>query len=270
MQAPPAVGRALGNSLAHAINVPSKFPKNFVSLVSVGDGSVNHAHFLSAVNMAEYAAFRGYKVPVVFAVSDNDISISLRGYDWLCSEFVKKLRMPVHFADGNNLLDMWAETRKAVDYSRKNKKPAAIIYQDVPRRFGHAATDRQSAYMSPDEIASVAAENPLAHACAQLVEAGVATYPQLLSMWDDLAARTRAAFAKVCVACVCALCECVGYANSGLALSMSDDTGCTFLVEVEAGMSLSSIPGCVCVVVMCWSLAHLRCPKRGPPTPART
>lgn len=195
-QAPPAVGRALGSSLAHHIGCPSKFKKDFVSYVSVGDGSINHAHYLAAVNMAEYAGHRGYKVPVVFGISDNGISISLRGYDWLCSEFVHKLRMPVHFADGTNILDVMHETQQAVSYARKHKKPVTIVYRDVPRRFGHAATDRQAAYLSEEEISKAASRDPLAGICAQLVEEGVATYGELLHMYDDLWARTRAAFAR--------------------------------------------------------------------------
>jgi hypothetical protein len=54
-------------SLAHHIGVPGKFKKDFVSFVSVGDGSVNHAHYLAAVNFSEYAAHRGYKVCAVHA-----------------------------------------------------------------------------------------------------------------------------------------------------------------------------------------------------------
>lgn len=37
-------------------------------------------------------------------------------------------------------------------YARKQQKPVTIVYKNVPRRFGHAATDRQSAYLSPEEI----------------------------------------------------------------------------------------------------------------------
>lgn len=58
-QAPPAVGRAIAGGLANFLGVETPFPKDFVSYVSVGDGSVNNAHFLTAVNLADYTAFRG-------------------------------------------------------------------------------------------------------------------------------------------------------------------------------------------------------------------
>ena len=82
-QAPPAVGRALAGPLAHKLSVKSLFPNNFVSFVSIGDGSANNSHFLSAINMAEYAQHNKIKCPVVFAISDNDICISLKGNGWL-------------------------------------------------------------------------------------------------------------------------------------------------------------------------------------------
>ena len=36
-----------------------------MSYVSVGDGSVNNAHFLAATNLAEYMGHRGFQCPVV-------------------------------------------------------------------------------------------------------------------------------------------------------------------------------------------------------------
>ena len=65
----PAVGRALGNKLAHFLlskkhitnNFIPIFPKSFVSYVSLGDGSTNNAHFLSGINIAEYATHNKMK-----------------------------------------------------------------------------------------------------------------------------------------------------------------------------------------------------------------
>uniref|UniRef100_A0A6B2KYX5 3-methyl-2-oxobutanoate dehydrogenase (2-methylpropanoyl-transferring) n=1 Tax=Arcella intermedia TaxID=1963864 RepID=A0A6B2KYX5_9EUKA len=195
-QAPPAVGRALGNGLAHGLGVPSLFPKDFISYVSVGDGSVNHSHYLAAVNLAEYAQFRGFKCPTIFAISDNDISISLKGYGWLTSEWYKKLRMQVYFADGNNLLEIYSKISEAATYSRKNSKPSTIIFRNIPRRFGHAATDRQDAYLSKEEIQKVAGRNPLSYACAQLVHNGVITYPELVEKFNYFSKKAEEAFIK--------------------------------------------------------------------------
>ena len=45
--------------------------------------------------MAEYAAFRGIKCPTLFCVTDNHISISLKGHGWLTQGFIKARSMPV-------------------------------------------------------------------------------------------------------------------------------------------------------------------------------
>jgi 2-oxoisovalerate dehydrogenase E1 component len=54
-QATPAVGRALAPGLMGHLNVADRclFPPKAISYVSVGDGSVNNAHFLAAVNFAK-------------------------------------------------------------------------------------------------------------------------------------------------------------------------------------------------------------------------
>jgi hypothetical protein len=85
-QAPPAVGRALGIPLSNHLlythmleleqegsdKVPQEplkpfFPKDAVSVVSVGEGSTNNAHFLAALNLAEYSSYNKRKVssPVI-------------------------------------------------------------------------------------------------------------------------------------------------------------------------------------------------------------
>ena len=66
------------DQVAHFLKVPAKHPSDFVSYVSVGDGSVNNAHFLAATNFAEYTIHRKYRCPVVFGISDNNICISLK------------------------------------------------------------------------------------------------------------------------------------------------------------------------------------------------
>lgn len=58
----PAVGRAQAIPLAHALKAPSLFAKDSVSFVSLGDGSANNGHFLSALNLAEYSIYNKIKV----------------------------------------------------------------------------------------------------------------------------------------------------------------------------------------------------------------
>lgn len=107
-----------------------------------------------------YARHRGFKCPVLFAISDNDRCISLRGYGWL--EKVKaNLPFHVYECDGNDLGAVFRATREAADKVRRSGKPAALVYSNLARRFGHAGTDRQSAYLTDAEIEEAAYSNPL-------------------------------------------------------------------------------------------------------------
>lgn len=202
-QAPPAVGRALGLSLSkYASRNNSKKSKNpkAISFVSVGDGSVNHAHFLSATNLAEYAEYRGYKCPVVFAISDNDLAISLKGYGWLTKEFINKFRMKTFIADGNDMYDVYTTTQRCFDYSRENMKPSVIVYKNLTRRFGHAATDRQSAYLTNKEINKMASTNYLLLAAAQAVQYGLySSLEEIAKVYQELWKNCRTQFTKAAI-----------------------------------------------------------------------
>ena len=192
-QAPPAVGRALGSQLANALNLPCLMPGNSVSLVSVGDGSINNAHFLAATNLAAYAKHRGFRCPVVFVVTDNQLCISLRGYGWVDS-FQHKLGMPVYNASGCDAADIHTKAQQAVKFSRERRQACTLLVSGLPRRFGHAATDRQSAYLDKSEITQATTSNPLAALCAQAVAEGATTWESLVARHADIHARTQGAF----------------------------------------------------------------------------
>lgn len=83
------MGRALGEVLQ------KKKTSRTVNLVTLGDGSSQNAGFLVAKNVAENMLFKNYKLPVLFCISDNDISISLRGREWMSKGFHETFRMKV-------------------------------------------------------------------------------------------------------------------------------------------------------------------------------
>ena len=151
-QSTPAVGRALAGALARKLKVPTLLPPASISYVSLGDGSVNNAHFLSALNLADMAQHKGFKCPVLFGISDNNLCISLRGEDWLPRFLERRSAFPTFVADGMDFLDTFDKTRQAVAYTREKQRPAVLAFTGVPRRFGHAATDRQFACVSLNSI----------------------------------------------------------------------------------------------------------------------
>jgi len=185
-QAPPAVGRALGIKLSNQLNLKSaKFNNDAVSYVSVGDGSVNNAHFISAVNLAEYAQHRGFKCPVIFGISDNGLCISLKGYDWLDQFLSKRMGMPIFTCNGNDMADVYEATQDAAAYARKRGAPATVVFKNITRRFGHAATDRQAAYLSNDEISNAYMFNPLSNVFHQAIEENIIDRNSLSKRFEE-------------------------------------------------------------------------------------
>jgi 2-oxoisovalerate dehydrogenase E1 component len=196
-QASPAVGRALAPGLMAALGLGRHCltPPKGLSYCSLGDGSVNNAHFLAAANLATYLEHRRVRCPVLFGVSDNGLCISLKGHGWL-PVFLQQLGMPVFTADGCSLASVFSATRRAADFVRRRGKPAVVVFAGLPRRFGHAATDRQAAYLAAAEVDAHERTNPLGFACADAVASGAATYPELARLWAQSQAMALGAFAQ--------------------------------------------------------------------------
>jgi TPP-dependent pyruvate/acetoin dehydrogenase alpha subunit len=139
-QCPPAVGRALAFSLAESLGAgdddddDGRNATRPLSFVTIGDGSVHNAHFLSAFNLASHARYRRKKCPVVFGVSDNGLSISYStaGYaDYLFSSNSQRRGVPraqgsvgdrdgvpIFKANGCDMMDVYDKTLRASTYSR--------------------------------------------------------------------------------------------------------------------------------------------------------
>lgn len=200
-QCPPAVGRALGFSIAESLRKCDDMDRNSIksiSFVTIGDGSVHNAHFLSAFNLARHARFRKKKCPVVFGVSDNGLSISYATDDYAEFLFSQKTKdeanndIRIFKANGCDMMDVYNKTLQASAYSRRYSAPSLILYQELTRRFGHAATDRQHAYLDADTIESMAEKDVVASGIAQVVSWNATTY-------DEAHGRFEAIGEMVCI-----------------------------------------------------------------------
>ncbi|KAL3810515.1 hypothetical protein ACHAXA_005657, partial [Cyclostephanos tholiformis] len=204
-QCPPAVGRALAFSLADALTSDNA-GRNAIkplSFVTIGDGSVHNAHFLSAFNLASHARYRKKKCPVVFGVSDNGLSISYStaGYaDYLFSQRSSKQcgvpqtpgsvanrdGVPIFKANGCDMMDVYDKTLQAARYSRNYSAPSLVLYRELTRRFGHAATDRQTAYLDADTIESMAESDVISSGIAQAVQLNALSYSEAKTRFDEI------------------------------------------------------------------------------------
>jgi 2-oxoisovalerate dehydrogenase E1 component len=194
-QAPPGLGRALAIPLSnYLLGSESKFSPNAISYVSLGDGSINNAHFLSALNLAKYSEHNKVKCPLVFGISDNKICISLKGTGYV-DKFIEQMQgMFVRVADGRDFIDIFVKSQEVIEYSRKFKRPSIILFSNLPRRFGHAATDRQFAYYSADEIQNQINQDPLSDTVSLLVKLGIYSESELRETFQNYQAIIENAF----------------------------------------------------------------------------
>ncbi|KAH9262829.1 hypothetical protein BASA82_000155 [Batrachochytrium salamandrivorans] len=190
-QVPAAVGRALAGAL-----LPST-SNNSVHFVSLGDGSAHNAAFLSAKNLAENATYRNIKCPVLFCITDNDLCISLKQHGYI-QALIKTFQIPVFEChDANDFPLVFAASQQAFDKVRQTQKPAVLVVRNVRRRFGHAATDRQLAYLDAEEIDRFANDDTvLKSLCTAAASSGQLTFDGMLQRFRSIQTACDAAFAQ--------------------------------------------------------------------------
>lgn len=194
-QAPAAVGRALSIPLSNRLlGKNAVFSSDAISYVSCGDGSINNAHFLSAINLAKYSEHGRIKCPTVFVISDNRICISLKGNGYV-DKFVSQLQgVHTQVANGQDFLDIYEKSKNVIDYSRSLGRPSVLLINNLPRRFGHAATDRQIAYYTPEEIQGHIDVDPLSDAFSMMVQLGIYSKSELESLFEGYKLEIENAF----------------------------------------------------------------------------
>jgi len=201
-QCPAAVGRALGYALLKDNNNDNKPHRTAqhpraVSMVTLGDGSVHNHHFWSAFHLARHARHRNVKCPVIFGISDNGLSISYNPHGYVETLFDHDPLVPLFRANGNDMMQVYDQTLRAVQYARQQSAPAVVLYQNLTRRFGHAATDRQAAYLDEERIQSMADCDLLERTIAQAVQVRSATtYRWVRDRYQEIRNQTVRAFAE--------------------------------------------------------------------------
>jgi TPP-dependent pyruvate/acetoin dehydrogenase alpha subunit len=113
-----------------------------VALTWVGDGATKTAAFHEGANLA---AVR--RVPAVLILQNNQVALGTRLDQHQAGDFRHWPRMyglRGDFADGNNVLDVWAATRLAVEWARRGEGPSLVVV-DTFRMGGHATHDEAEA-----------------------------------------------------------------------------------------------------------------------------
>lgn len=173
-------------------------PNKPISFTTIGDGSLHHHHFLSSLTLARHAKHLNIKCPIVFGISNNGLSISYETKNYIDTVFQKgnDPLLPVFCSDGHDMMDVYDQTKQACDYARQYQSPCVLVYSTT-RRFGHAATDRQDAYLDADQIQSMADTCVLKLAMTQAVEQlNITTYSELHERFQEIHQSAERAFGQ--------------------------------------------------------------------------
>ena len=113
-----------------------------VALTWVGDGSTKTGAFHEGINFAAVQ-----RVPAIFVIQNNQVALGTRLDQHQVGGFEAWPQMygiAGAFADGNNVLDVYAATRLAADRARAGDGPTLLVVETF-RMGGHATHDEAEA-----------------------------------------------------------------------------------------------------------------------------
>ena len=186
---PRAVGVAFSIARARKLGVPGPWPDDAVVVGSFGDASVNHSTAVGAINTALHAAYQGLPMPLLFVCEDNGIGISVKTpRDWIERSYRDRAGLRYFTADGSDLPATFDAAVAAADWVRTQRRPAFLHLRTV-RLMGHAGSDYEPAYRTPQEIAADYDRDPVLCTARLLVEQGVLTPAEVLDRYEAIRAQ---------------------------------------------------------------------------------
>ena len=155
---------------------------------SFGDASANHSTAQGAFNTAQWTAYQGVPLPLLFCCEDNGIGISTKTPPgWIAASFGNRPGLDYFACDGLDIFDSFRTAQRAADVVRARRKPAFLHIRTI-RLYGHAGADVPTTYLPRDEVEAEEAQDPLLHMVRQLDQAGALTPEQALQVYTETAA----------------------------------------------------------------------------------
>ena len=155
---------------------------------SFGDASANHSTAQGAFNTAQWTAYQGVPLPLLFCCEDNGIGISTKTPPgWIAASFGNRPGLDYFACDGLDIFDSFSTAQRAADVVRARRKPAFLHIRTI-RLYGHAGADVPTTYLPRDEVEAEEAQDPLLHMVRQLDQAGALTPDQALQVYTETAA----------------------------------------------------------------------------------
>jgi 2-oxoisovalerate dehydrogenase E1 component len=156
----------------------SKFQKDEVVYVSIGEGTSSEGEFWESLNQACIG-----RLPVVYLIEDNGYAISVPVEVQTAGGDLSKLvasfpGLFVQSIDGTDFMTSYRAAGEAIAYARARKGPA-LIHARVIRPYSHSLSDDEKLYKTREERAAEATRDPIARMAAFLMSEGVATEAEL-------------------------------------------------------------------------------------------
>ncbi|HWM03744.1 MAG TPA: thiamine pyrophosphate-dependent enzyme [Actinophytocola sp.] len=188
---PRAVGVAFAIERARALGVASAWPPDSVVVCGFGDASANHSTVVGAVNAARWAAYQGMPIPLLLLCEDNGIGISVpTPPGWVARVYGGGEDLRYFNANGSDPAGTFDVATEAAAWVREQRRPA-FLHLSTVRFMGHAGSDVEMAYRSPDRIAADHRQDPLLGTARLLVGAGVRTPGEVLDQYEEIRERVR-------------------------------------------------------------------------------
>jgi 2-oxoisovalerate dehydrogenase E1 component len=193
---PRAVGMAFAIGRARRLGLPLPVPADAIVCCSFGDASLNHASALAALNAARYAQRTGNALPLLLVCEDNGLGISVATPRGWVEASVSSLPHLLYLRAEGGLESCWKICEQAIDACRSGRSPV-FVHLPTIRLFGHAGSDIETEYRSPEEIAADERRDPLLENARLLVESAAATPAQLLAALERVDREVADACARV-------------------------------------------------------------------------
>src|SRR3954468_8796829 len=159
----------------------SKFERDEITLITIGEGSTSEGEFWESLNTACVR-----KLPVLYLVEDNGYAISVPvevqtpGGD--ISRVVENFpNLRVFRCDGTDYLASHRTMRDAVAHGRARKGPV-LVHATVVRPYSHSLSDDEKLYKTAAEREAEARRDPLGRMRHFLKEEGLANDDDLADM----------------------------------------------------------------------------------------
>ena len=185
---PKAVGMAFALGRSRRLKHDPGVPEDSIVMCSFGDASANHATALSGINSARYGLRRGNPTPILFVCEDNGIGISVDTPSRWITETFGGLRYLRFFNGVGQVDEVWDVVEEAIHVCRSRRVPV-FLRLETERLWGHAGSDIEAAYRTPQQIQAAEARDPLIANARRLLALGAATSGQLREIVERVRAR---------------------------------------------------------------------------------